>query len=342
VSVRRLHEKFRKSVNNTENYEDKKSFHVPGELFFSPEHANHRLVYFCKRLNIHCGGFILKTPAAPAIMDQQLTASSLRRFRKTVYAYYNRHGRRLPWRRDFNPYHIFVSEIMLQQTQVDRVSLKFDPFIKEFPDFAALAGAPLSKVLRLWQGLGYNRRALNLKRAAEIITGDHNGVLPDAPAILETLPGIGKATAASIAAFAFDKPVVFLETNIRTVLIHHFFKDAESVHDEKLLPFAACFLDRKNPRKWYSALMDYGTMLKKQYGNAARRSAGYKKQSRFEGSRRQKRGRILRLLLEQKKPLTAGEISRRLKISLNLSTGILEELIGERIVIKKKNRYLIV
>ena len=230
---------------------------------------------------------------------------------------------------------------MLQQTQVDRVALKFDPFIKELPGFADLAGAPLSKVLRLWQGLGYNRRALNLKRAAEIVMKEHHGTLSASPAILETLPGIGKATAASIAAFAFNKPVVFLETNIRTVLIHHFFNDAGSVHDEKLLPLAAIYLDRKNPRKWYSALMDYGTMLKKQFGNASRRSAHYKRQSRFEGSKRQKRGKILRLLLARK-PLATGEISRRLEIPVDLLSGILEELTRDRIVTKKKNRYLIV
>jgi len=229
---------------------------------------------------------------------------------------------------------------MLQQTQVDRVALKFNPFIKKLPDFAVLAGAPLSKVLRLWQGLGYNRRALNLKRAAEIVIKEYNGMLPDSPDVLKTLPGVGKATAASIAAFAFNKPVVFLETNIRTVLIHHFFNNKKSVHDEKLLPLAACFLDRKNPRKWYSALMDYGTMLKKQFGNASRRSAHYKKQSRFEGSKRQKRGKILRLLLDRKK-LTSNDISKYLGLPQRRLSGILEKLAADRIIVKSKNRYLI-
>ena len=317
----------------------------------------------------------------------------IREFRKIVYNYFSSHGRSFPWRRDYDPYHVFVSEIMLQQTQADRVGPKFEAFVAALPSFSALAEAPLKKVLSLWQGLGYNRRALNLKRAAEIIAREYNGMLPSSPELLETLPGIGKATAASLAAFAFNKPVVFLETNIRTVLIHHFFSDfycpgvAEDcllpavrhgalwgppalhlkvqappmfarqprrsppahslketvsfdgiINDKDLLPVARMVLDKKNPRKWYSALMDYGSMLKKHYGNAGRRSAQYKKQPRFEGSRRQKRGKIIRLLLDQG-PLTSGEISRRLAIPLNLLNEILAGLIADRIVITSKKRY---
>jgi A/G-specific adenine glycosylase len=273
-------------------------------------------------------------------MKLSLSTASIRQFRKTVYNHFQRHGRKLPWRRDYDTYHVFVSEIMLQQTQVDRVKPKYDRFIKELPDFSALARAPLAKVLLLWQGLGYNRRALNLKRAAEIIMRDYNGTLPASPELLETLPGIGKATAASISAFAYNKPVVFLETNIRTVLIHHFFKNRKSVHDEKLLPLAEMLLDRNNPRTWYSALMDYGTMLKKHYGNSARRSAGYKKQSRFEGSRRQKRGRILQILIE-KKEITSGELSLSLKIPSKLLGEILETLVRDKIISTSKNRYSI-
>jgi A/G-specific adenine glycosylase len=306
----------------------------------------------------------------------------IREFRKTVYVYFRSHGRTLPWRRGHDPYHVFVSEIMLQQTQVDRVGPKFEAFIAALPSFSALAKAPLKKVLTLWQGLGYNRRALHLKKSAGIIVKKYNGKLPSAPEILDTLPGIGNATAASIAAFAFNKPVVFLETNIRTVLIHHFFSDCSctgvaadslthgwspalrappkfvreprpplsalslkkntgTITDMELLPVAGMVLDKKNPRKWYSALMDYGTMLKNQYGNASRRSAQYKKQSKFEGSRRQKRGRILRLLLGHDY-LTSGELSRRLDLPLNLLKEILDELTGEKIIAHSKNRYRIV
>jgi A/G-specific adenine glycosylase len=273
-------------------------------------------------------------------MNRTIPLKSIRQFRKTVYDHFQKYGRSLPWRQGYGPYHIFVSEVMLQQTQVDRVALKFDPFVTALPDFTALADAPLSKILLLWQGLGYNRRAVNLKRAAQTVIKKHDGRLPSSPEILETLPGIGKATAASIAAFAFNVPAVFLETNIRTVLIHHFFKDKIAIPDAALFPLAKAMLDRRNPRKWYSALMDYGTMLKKQHGNASRRSVHYKKQSRFDGSRRQKRGRIMRLLMAVKS-LTSEEFSRQLKIPPSLLNGILGELIRDQIVIKTRNRYLI-
>lgn len=273
-------------------------------------------------------------------MHRSITRSDIRRLRKAIYLHFRTHGRRLPWRRDYDPYHIFVSEIMLQQTGVNRVAEKFELFIDTLPDWNALARAPLRKVLSLWQGLGYNRRALNLKKAAEIVVKDYGGALPASADLLEKLPGIGKATAASIAAFAFNKPVVFLETNIRTVLIHHFFRSKKLVHDDVLLPVAQALLDRKKPRQWYSALMDYGTMLKKQYGNASRRSRHYKKQSRFEGSQRQKRGRILRLLLGTKH-LAAREISQGLEIPLSEISPLLDELTEENILRFSEKRYFI-
>ena len=280
-----------------------------------------------------------KKPAEP-IVPAQLDASVLRRFRAAVYGYFKKHGRVLPWRRDYGPYPIFVSEIMLQQTQVDRVAPKFELFLGALPSFSALADAPLKQVLSLWQGLGYNRRALALKGAAGIVMRDHGGELPSSPDILATLPGIGKATAASIAAFAFNTPTLFLETNIRTVLIHHFFSDKESIGDDELLSVALAVLDRKNPRKWYSALMDYGTELKRLHGNASRRSAQYKTQSRFEGSRRQLRGRIIKLLLGHQ-ALSAAGISGVLADNSGLVQEILNELCGEKIVLERNDRYSI-
>jgi A/G-specific adenine glycosylase len=281
-----------------------------------------------------------KNPVQP-IIPARLDPSEIRRFRAAVYGYFKKHGRDdLPWRRDYDPYAIMVSEIMLQQTQVDRVVQKFELFLKELPDFRALAEAPLKRVLSLWQGLGYNRRALALKRAAEIVMREHGGELPSSPDLLVTLPGIGKATAASIAAFAFNAPTLFLETNIRTVLIHHFFNGKESIDDADLLPVALAALDLKNPRDWYSALMDYGTSLKKLHGNASRRSAQYKKQSRFEGSRRQVRGRIIKLLLEGK-TLTAATIAERLTGDPSLIGEILDELRVETIILKRGSRYSI-
>jgi A/G-specific adenine glycosylase len=227
-------------------------------------------------------------------------ASGREAFRDTIYRYYESHGRMLPWRLTWDPYHIFVSEVMLQQTQVERVLVKYEPFIRLFPDFAALAAGPLDALLRAWQGLGYNRRALSLKKASVAIRDRFSGSLPSSPEALATLPGIGPATAASIAAFAFNAPVAFIETNIRTVFIHFFFQGREKVGDGEILPVVTATLDRNDPRNWYYALMDYGTMLKKEGQRAHRKSAGYRKQSRFQGSDRQVRGAILRLLVERR------------------------------------------
>ncbi len=218
-------------------------------------------------------------------------------FRETVMTYYSEHKRSFPWRDAPSPYNVFISEVMLQQTQAGRRTIdKFNAFIDRFPDFASLASAPLSDILSLWQGLGYNRRALALKKAAEIIVREHNGVLPTNVEKLDDLPGIGYATACSISAFAFNMPVTFIETNVRTVFIHHFFPGRLDVRDDELKPFVEQSLEGIEPREWYSALMDYGTYLKKTQGNISRRSKHYTKQSRFEGSDRQLRGAILRLL----------------------------------------------
>lgn len=218
-------------------------------------------------------------------------------FQKTIWAHYREHRRSFAWRDDISPYRVFISEIMLQQTQTTRVRLQFDPFIEKFPDFFALARAPFADVLKLWKGLGYNRRALALKNAALSIVENYHGELPNDPAQLVTLPGIGKATAGSIAAFAFNKPTVFIETNIRTVFINAFFKDQIDVSDQELYPLVERTLDQHAPREWYYALMDYGVMLKKTVGNVSRRSAHYHRQSRFLGSDREIRGKILGALL---------------------------------------------
>ncbi len=203
----------------------------------------------------------------------------------------------MPWRDTRDPYRILVSEVMLQQTQVDRVRAKYQEFLAAFPDIAALASAPLDRVLALWQGLGYNRRAMALHRSAGVIQREHRGLVPDDPEALVALPGIGAATAAAIRAFAFDAPVAFVETNIRRVFLHEFFPGRTAVADSELLPLVAAALDRRRPREWYYALMDYGADLARRVPNPNRRSSGYTRQSRFEGSDRQARGAILRALV---------------------------------------------
>ncbi len=219
-------------------------------------------------------------------------------FRELVWDYYRDHARIMPWREQPSPYNVVVSEVMLQQTQVSRVLQKYPPFVAAFPDFRSLACARVVEVLAAWQGLGYNRRALNLQKLAQAVLEEYEGRLPANPAQLIKLPGIGSGTAGSIAAFAFKEPVVFIETNIRRVFLHHFFADHADVPDSDLMPLISEALDRENPREWYYALMDYGAHLATIIPNPNRRSKHYTRQSRFEGSDRQIRGAIIRLLLE--------------------------------------------
>lgn len=257
-------------------------------------------------------------------------------FRKLVQAYYAAQGRHdLPWRLPqagghFDPYAIMVSELMLQQTQVPRVIPKFSMFMLAFPTVQSLANAPLEAVLRAWSGLGYNRRAKFLWQAAKEIVRSHNGCVPDSHSALVALPGIGPNTAGAICAYAFNQPVVFLETNIRTVFIHHFFQDGDHIADSELTPLVAAALDQSTPREWYWALMDYGTYLKQTVGNASRASKTYAKQSVFQGSRRQVRGRILKALGEGERSRSQlGELIGDERLNEVLADLVCEGMIHE-------------
>nr|WP_284694496.1 A/G-specific adenine glycosylase [Geomonas sp. Red32] len=218
-------------------------------------------------------------------------------FRERILAYYRAHGRSLPWRETRDPYAILVSEIMLQQTQVDRVREKYRAFLAVFPGFEELARAPLADVLSLWQGLGYNRRAISLKLCAEAVVERCGGRLPGGIPELEALPGIGPYTARAVALFAFGEPTPFIETNIRSVYLHHFFPGEEKVSDALILPLVEATMDREDPREWYYALMDYGSQLKRTGENPSRRSAHHTRQSPFRGSNREQRSLILKAIL---------------------------------------------
>ena len=220
-------------------------------------------------------------------------------FRKTIYDHHHEHARIFPWRNTIDPYLILVSEFMLQQTQTKRVLSYYDPFTRQFPDFQTLAGAQLKDVLELWQGLGYNQRAIHLRLTAQIVVLEYNSILPETRGQLVGLPGIGQSTAGAIMAFSFNKPVVFIETNIRWVFIYYFFKDRTDIKDSEILPLVKATLDHDNPRQWYYALMDYGAMLKMQGANPNQKSAHYTKQAPFVGSDRQVRGAIIKQLLAQ-------------------------------------------
>jgi A/G-specific adenine glycosylase len=241
-----------------------------------------------------------------------LTPATIVFFRKLVYRYYRLHGRSFPWRDTTNPYHILVSEIMLQQTPTTRVEKKYGEFIAEFPDFTSLARAPLADVIRMWKGLGYNRRALALQNTAQTIVTRYNNVLPDCPEELITLPGIGRYTAAAVVTFAYNRPTVFMDTNIRDVFIHLFFDHRENIFDREILPFVELTLDRNDPRQWYYALFDYGAMLKMKI-NENTRSVHYRKQKPFKGSNREVRGNIIGLLLENT-TLSYSEIVQHLNL----------------------------
>lgn len=271
---------------------------------------------------------------APAKRKKGVKPSDLRSFKKLIYDYYGKHGRYLPWRETRNPYHILVSELMLQQTQVSRVIEKYQEFIALFPDAASLANAPLRSVLRVWQGLGYNRRALALQQIARSIVEQHKGRVPSSLDDLVRLTGIGRATASAILAFAFNQPVVFIETNIRTVYIHFFFAERDAVSDEEILPLVTKTLDADNPREWYYALMDYGTFLKKAVTNAGRKSIHYHKQSPFDGSNRQVRGRIVRYLIKEQKS-TEDELVKHLGLSQGRVRSALLDLVKEGMIARK-------
>ncbi len=275
--------------------------------------------------------------------------------------------RDLPWRRTYDPYAIWISEVMLQQTQVSRVDGRWQRWLERFPTVDALAAAAPSDVLEEWQGLGYNRRALSVHRAAQAIS-EAGGVFPQDQKELVKLPGIGPATAAGIRAFAFNLHGVYLETNVRTVFLHELYPQAEGVPDSELVPLVeltcpASVTDAANaadadsavnadsaandataaltPRSWYYALLDYGAYLKKTIPNPSRRSKSHVKQSRFEGSHRQKRAELLRVLLAHKdeggavfetlhQELCQIEVNAgRKTLDEQVTLGLLEELAKE-------------
>jgi len=267
-------------------------------------------------------------PFAETLEAGRITPAAVNRFRRHLYRFFHDQGRQLPWRATTDPYHILVSEIMLQQTQVERVALKYEPFLHAFPDVWSLARAPLRDIMAAWQGLGYNRRALALMGIARRVAAEFDGSLPDSVETLRTFPGIGEATAGALAAFAFNQPVVFIETNIRRVFLHCFFPGRSGVRDREILPLVDQTLDRKRPRLWYSALMDYGARLKRAAPNPNLRSAHHQRQAPFADSDRQIRGLILKVLLRSP-ALSAEEVVKAVGKNPARTTGLIHTLSKE-------------
>jgi A/G-specific adenine glycosylase len=262
------------------------------------------------------------------------------KFKKIILMHYKNHKRDFPWRKTRDPYKILVSEIMLQQTQAPRVVPKYKSFLKKFPTTKALARAKLGNVLKEWQGLGYNRRALYLKQCAVKIEKDFNGKLPKDFKTLCSLPGVGPATAGDVMVFAWNIPVVVIETNIRSVFIHFFFdrnKSKKKVNDKEIIPLIEKTLDKKNPREWYSALLDYGVYLKKT-SNPSRQSIHHVMQLPFKGSYRQMRASVLKTILEKSKPsITKKKIEKKVGYEAKLLSKILSDLQKEGFIKKIKD-----
>jgi len=263
-----------------------------------------------------------------------LSVEQVQTFQQIVYDHFKAHGRDLPWRKTEDPYKILISEVMLQQTQVARVMEKYGKFVSIFPDIFSLARASLRDILNVWQGLGYNRRAMALKKAAQHLVSRFSVRIPPDVDSLTSLPGIGNATACAICAFAFNQPLVFIETNIRTAFMHHFFEAGIMVRDAHILPLVAQTLYQKDPRVWCYALMDYGAALKKRYGNPNTKSIHYKRQGRFEGSNRQIRGAILKALVREEK-LREDDFLGNARFPLEAVRRNLEQLRKEGIIAKK-------
>jgi A/G-specific adenine glycosylase len=261
-------------------------------------------------------------------------------FRKIIYRNYEKEGRMFPWRQDPSPWGVLVSEFMLQQTQTGRVVPYWERWMRLWPAPEDLARASLEETLREWSGLGYNNRARRLRDCARLIAEDYGGIVPGLPEELRRLPGIGPYTAGAIACFAYNYPSVFIETNIRATVIHFFFKDRLDVSDAEMLPILESTLDRKDPRKWHWALMDYGAALKKITPNPGRRSAHYTRQSPFQGSFRQIRGRLIRSLVSDG-PASPQDLGKRTGIEAQDVYKALEALQKDAMVAENGGIYRI-
>ena len=257
----------------------------------------------------------------------RLSAAEITRFCDLVLERGRELYRDLPWRRTDDPYAILLSEVMLQQTQVFRVVPRYERWLERFPSVDALAAAPLADVLEEWQGLGYNRRAVSLKRTAEQVAERYAGVIPAEDSDLRALPGVGPATAAGVRAFAFGQPAAYLETNVRAVFLHELFGDTDAVPDSDIMPLvaqtAAVAVDAGvSSREWYYALLDYGSHLKRTMPNPSRRSAHHVRQSPFEGSQRQRRARLLRAVMRLR-----GANTDVLAAECGLEPGLADEIL---------------
>ncbi len=259
-----------------------------------------------------------------------MTETKIREFRKLIFSWWKKHKRDLPWRHTRNPYKILVSEIMLQQTQVDRVIPKYSEFIQKYPTIYSLARSPIADIIRSWKGLGYNRRSIYLHKTAQEIVLKYYGVFPKDEHILRSLPGIGPYTSRAIMIFSYNADVAAVDINIRKILTHYFFRGI--VQKESVIQQTAQhILPQGKSWQWHQALMDYGALElpKLNMKNMIR-----KNRIPFKNTDRYVRGRIIDLLREcdWQEDQFIGEIVSRYKIDALRIRDNLSRLVTEHMI----------
>lgn len=260
----------------------------------------------------------------------QPSPQEIKTFQTKILSWYREHQRDLPWRKTRDPYKILISEVMSQQTQIGRVIPKYEVWLEAFPTVQDLASARTSEVLRHWSGLGYNRRAMNVQKAAQMVVNHYNGVFPMEPSELEKLPGIGRYTSHAISCFAYDQQVAVVDTNVRKVIAVEFFKGVlpkEKVVEEtaqKILPKGQAYA-------WNQALMDYAGAVLKEHKILPRSGILLRKtkQSHFFSSNRYFRGQTMKLLLASSPLLFTDLLAFFIKQGREIEKGRLQILVEQ-------------
>jgi len=278
-------------------------------------------------------------PPSPSIPDREV-----RRFQWLLFRWYKTYQRDLPWRKTHDPYKILVSEVMLQQTQVPRVIPKYVVFIKRYPTAASFAKAPTADILRLWSGLGYNRRAIYLKRATEIIADEWHNQWPRTIGELQKLPGVGLYTAGAILSFAFNKDVPLADVNMERVIGRIFVGPVwPKLSQKQLLAVIAQVLPKNKSRLFPHAVMDLGAALNANDDFLAiwrkefpalfiREPKTENRQPKWQGSNRQIRGAVLKSLQGGTK--STQDLSMELSVSLSRLNELVSALASDGLVKK--------
>ncbi len=267
----------------------------------------------------------------------QPTPKAIKKFHSTIFSWWDTHRRDLPWRHTSDPYRILVSEVMLQQTQVSRVLPKYHAFLALFPDVSALAQATPAQVLKAWQGMGYNRRALYLKKTAEVVATTYKGIFPKSELELLRLPGVGKYTARAIMVFAFRQNVSMIDTNIRQIIVHFFF-DGLPQKEKDVELYADLLVPLDQSWEWHQALMDFGSL---EMPNLRPRKTGQKKKNTlpFKETDRYFRGRIVDALREKswKEQTLIAHMSEFYEKPEAFIERIIEGLLHDGLITRAKN-----